>query len=43
MWFDVGEPPDAAVLECNVCGYLIVTGQFNDEAHADTPVLRSVA
>jgi hypothetical protein len=43
LWFDVGYPPDSAVLECAVCGYLIATGSFNDIAHAETPVLRSVA
>ena len=40
IWFDVGEPTDAAILECP-CGYVIVTGNFNDEEHAYTPVLRS--
>lgn len=43
IWFGVGEPEEyAAILECP-CGYVIVTGNFNDEAHAYTPVLRSHA
>jgi hypothetical protein len=43
IWFPVGEPVEtAAVLECT-CGYIIVTGNFNDEAHCYTPVLRSHA
>lgn len=39
VWFTVGDPPDAAILECARCDYLIVTGTFNDDAHAQTPVL----
>ncbi|MFJ1539194.1 hypothetical protein ACIODS_11695 [Micromonospora chalcea] len=38
MWFDA--PPDSAILECSVCGYVIVAGNFNDEAHAETPFIR---
>lgn len=40
IWFGVGEPEDAAILECP-CGYVIVTGNFNDSAHAHTPLIRS--
>jgi len=40
VWFAVGDPEDAAILECAACGYLVVTGGWNDHAHADTPVLR---
>jgi hypothetical protein len=36
IWFDAG---DAAILECS-CGYIVITGSFNDVAHARTPVLR---
>lgn len=39
VWFNVGEPPDAAILECAACSYVIVTGTFNDEAHTATPLL----
>lgn len=39
VWFHVGDPPDAGVLECNTCGYIIVTGTFNDASHSETPVL----
>lgn len=43
IWFGVGEPEeDAAILECP-CGYVVTTGNFNDEAHAHAPVLRSHA
>ncbi|MFI7073466.1 hypothetical protein [Micromonospora sediminicola] len=38
VWFDA--PPDSAVLECSVCGYVVVAGNFHDEAHADTPLIR---
>ncbi len=42
VWFQVGEPePDAGILECNACDYLIVTGNFNDERHHETPLLMS--
>jgi len=40
IWFGVGAPDeDAALLEC-ACGYLIVTGNWHDAAHALTPFLR---
>lgn len=47
IWHPVTSPADdatevAAILECP-CGYWIVTGNFNDQAHALTPVLRSIA
>jgi hypothetical protein len=47
IWHTVLDPTDgvtevAAILEC-ACGYLIVTGNFNDQRHARTPVLRSHA
>lgn len=43
IWFGVGAPDeDAAILECAAmsCGYLIVSGNWNDQAHAETPMLR---
>ena len=42
VWFGVGIPEDAAILECSQpgCGYIIVTGSFNDEAHSHAPLLR---
>ena len=40
IWLGVGDPEDAAILECP-CGYVVVTGNFNNEAHATTPLLRS--
>lgn len=41
IWFGVGAPDeDAALLECARCGYLIVTGNWHDRAHANTPFLR---
>lgn len=36
IWF---ETEDGAILECP-CGYVVTTGNFNDDAHAETPVLR---
>lgn len=30
----------AAVLACAACGYLVTTGNFHDEAHANTPIMR---
>lgn len=46
VWFDVtGRPeqeePAGAVLECNTCGYVVNTGNFLDERHSGTPLLRS--
>lgn len=38
VWFDV--PPDAAILECSACGYVIITGSYHDEAHALTPLMK---
>lgn len=40
VWFGVGEPEDAAILECSGCGYACVTGSLLDRAHAGAPVLR---
>jgi hypothetical protein len=40
IWHDVGEPPDAAILECASCDYVIVTGALNDSRHERTPLLR---
>lgn len=37
VWFDV---EGGAILECASCDYLIVTGNFHDERHSDTPLLR---
>lgn len=37
IWYDVES--GGAVLEC-VCGYIIVSGSFNDEAHTQTPIMR---
>lgn len=37
IWFEVSTGD--AILECG-CGYIIVTGNFNDEAHAHTPFIR---
>jgi hypothetical protein len=37
VWFDA---PDSAILECAACGYMIVTGNLNDQEHAATPVIR---
>lgn len=41
VWFRVGDPADAGLLECGSCDYLIVTGNFNDAEHDRTPVLVS--
>ena len=40
IWFDIDSDPPSAVLECATCGYVVTTGNFHDEAHADTPLLR---
>lgn len=44
VWFTVpkrGEHVEwAGILECSACGYVIVSGNFNDEAHAETPFIR---
>lgn len=39
IWYDAG---DSAILECArpECGYVIVSGTFNDDRHNDTPLLR---
>lgn len=48
VWFDAGTAacPDcgdesqAAVLECAACGYVVTTGNWHDDAHQSTPVMR---
>lgn len=41
VWFDIDDGELGAVLECS-CGYIIVTGNFNNQEHAFTPIIRSV-
>lgn len=38
VWFDT---EDGAVLECSRCEYVVTTGNFHDERHAHTDLLRS--
>ena len=38
IWYDA--PPDAAILECASCDYIVVTGTFHDERHANADLLR---
>jgi hypothetical protein len=40
IWYDV--LPHDAILECahRGCSYVIVTGNFSDERHANTPLIR---
>lgn len=43
IWFPAGPDDNAgAVLECAAagCTYLVATGWWNDQAHAETPLLR---
>lgn len=47
IWYDVeGQPCScgnghiAAILKCARCDYLVCSGNFNDEAHRDTEILR---
>lgn len=48
IWFDApntvcrdcGDESQAAVLECAACGYVVTTGNWHDDAHANTPVMR---
>ncbi len=37
VWFDVA---DGALLECHTCGYVLSTGNFHDDRHSATPVMR---
>lgn len=41
VWFDAGpeDQDDGAIVECG-CGYIATTGNFHDDAHAYTPVMR---
>jgi hypothetical protein len=38
IWFDA--PPDAAILECATCGYIVITGTPNDARHTEAGLLR---
>lgn len=41
VWFDAGpEPQDGAIVECASCDYVATTGNFHDDAHAQTPVMK---
>lgn len=37
IWFSVDA--GGAILECACCGYIVVSGNLNDEQHAETPLL----
>ncbi len=37
IWYDAVRD---AVLYCARCGYIVVTGNWNDADHAETPVLK---
>jgi len=43
VWFDVDSDPRGAIVECNACGYVLTTGNFHDQAHQETPLLRGAA
>jgi hypothetical protein len=38
VWFDVDG--GHALLECHTCGYVLSTGNFSDERHSSTPLMR---
>lgn len=38
IWFDV--EAGGAILECACCAYVVVSGGFNDEEHAQAPIMR---
>jgi hypothetical protein len=44
IWRDADSmaPERGAILECahTDCGYVVITGSVNDEAHSATPVMR---
>lgn len=44
VWFDVLAderfPVPSALLECSACGYVVTSGNANDEAHAFADLLR---
>lgn len=49
VWFDVSafkhrtckHEHAACVIECAKCGYIVMSGNYHDDAHARTDVLRS--
>lgn len=40
VWFESATVPVSAVLECASCDYVVTTGNFHDEAHENTPLMR---
>lgn len=45
VWFDAATGPNGqhgAVLECGTCRHITVTGNWNEPAHAQTPIMRSL-
>jgi len=42
VWFDVDmlDGSKQAILECGNCPYIVVTGNWNDHRHNETPVLK---
>jgi hypothetical protein len=41
IWYHITD--GGALLECACCGFINVTGNYNDAAHAETPLVRSPA
>jgi len=43
VWFeicDIDANPTCALVECHTCGYVLATGNYHDEAHVSTPMMR---
>lgn len=46
IWYETSMPctctndHPAAILLCATCGYIVITGGWNDDAHKDTEVMR---
>ncbi len=44
VWFDAGPAMCGCclhgVLECAACGYIVATGNFHDDLHSETPLMR---
>jgi len=38
VWYETNMVPVGAVLECQMCGYFVTTGNFHDKMHEHTPL-----
>ncbi len=39
IWYEVGQG-ESALVRCTACGYIVISGGYNDHAHSAAPIMR---